>query len=396
MPRILVFNVPSQGHINPTLPLVRELVQRGAEVTYYLTPAYRQAIEATGATFCAYEAIPDDYFESHGLDGSNPPKTALTLIKTAQAILPDLLQITRDLQPDIILYDSMCPWGWMVGEVTGIPHVSSMSLFMFDTLLLIRSGASGALIPMMLRNFGKIPKFNRIAGELNKQYGIKNPGFAQFLNATGKITISYTSKMLQPAGDKMPSSIKFVGPAIEPRLDNSDFPFDQLSGQPLIYISLGTVINQNVAFYRQCIEAFGGKPYQVVLSIGKKTDIAALGAIPANFIVRNFVPQLEILQKASLFITHAGMNSVHEGLYYHVPLLLVPQQVEQRYVAMRIQMLNAGLMLASTTPSAADLLSNAQRILQDAKFKQGAAEVGKSLKEAGGVQRAAGEILQLV
>jgi MGT family glycosyltransferase len=271
-----------------------------------------------------------------------------------------------------------------------------MSLFMFDAMSMIRAGVLPSLLRLMIPNLPKLPQFSRVTAEIERQYGVKSPGFAQFLNTTGTITISYTSKLLQPGNEKMPDSIKFVGPSVQPRTDQSDFPFDQLTGQALIYISLGTVINQNQEFYQRCFQAFGDSGCQVVMSVGKKMDIASLGELPENFIVRNFVPQLEILQRAALFITHSGMNSVHEGLYYNVPLLLVPQQVEQRYVASRIQELGAGLMLSSATPSVHELQTSARGIMDDTQFKRQATVAGDSLRQAGGHQRAADEILLLI
>src|SRR5262245_61437773 len=111
--RVIFFNVPTQGHINPTLPVVAELARRGVEVIYYLTESYRERIEATGATFRAYDQVRDDYFDVRKLDGSNPPRSAELLMETSQQILLELLDIVRKEQPSVILHDSMCPWGWL-------------------------------------------------------------------------------------------------------------------------------------------------------------------------------------------------------------------------------------------------------------------------------------------
>jgi MGT family glycosyltransferase len=391
MVKVFVFNVPAAGHVNPTLPVVRELVERGANVTYYLTPGYQKAVEATGATFCPYENIPDNYFEQHKLDGSNPPQTALTLARTSRELLPGLVRLIETEKPDVIVYDSMCPWGWIAAAATNTPAVSSMSLLVMTPAMIM-----SRFIPLMgvaLRNFGALREVQAIGKEIARQYTVKAPGFMDFINYMGEKTVNYTSQMLQPDGDKMSSSIKFVGPSIEPRTDTSGFPFDQLNTKPLIYISLGTVINQNVDFYRQCFAAFKNMDVQVVMSVGKKTDIKSLGDIPQNFIVRNFVPQLEVLQRAALFITHAGMNSVQEGLYYNVPLLLVPQQDEQRFVAQRIEGLGAGVMLHNTTPTSKDLYEVARRVLENAGYRDAATKVGESLRSAGGYPRAADEVL---
>lgn len=395
MSKAIFFNVPTQGHVNATLPLTAELMRRGENVVYYLTENYRAKIEATGATFRAYDQIRDDYFESHGLDGSNPLLTARTLIETSQQILPGLIEIARAEKPDYILHDSMCPWGGLVAKALKIPTVSSMSLLMFTPMLLIKSGSFFPMMGKMLTNFPNLRRFSKISEEIKQKYRIEVPAFADFLNTTGTITINYTSSVFQPSIESFSDTIKFVGPSIAPRTDTSGFPFDQLGTKPLIYISLGTVINQNQDFYRQSIAAFRDSDYHVVMSIGQRTNIADLGEIPAHFIVRNFVPQLEILQRAALFITHAGLNSVHEGLYYNVPLVLVPQQVEQNYVAGRAEQLGAGVKLPNNQVTPQRLRETAARVLAASSFRQSAAKVGESLRNAGGYQRAVDEIFAM-
>ena len=116
----------------------------------------------------------------------------------------------------------------------------------------------------------------------------------------------------------------------------------------LYYISLGTLFNEHPEFYRHCFAAFANSMYQVVLSVGHKTPLSSLGDIPPKFIVQNYVPQLEILQRANVFISHGGMNSVSEALYYGVPLLVIPQSADQPWVAKRVAQLGAGKLLPRT------------------------------------------------
>lgn len=113
----------------------------------------------------------------------------------------------------------------------------------------------------------------------------------------------------------------------------------------IIYISLGTIYNSSLEFYENCFKAFKDMDVEVVMSIGKKIDINTFKDIPSNFIVRNYVPQLEILKYADIFITHGGMNSTNEGLYYELPLVLIPQSVDQPFVANRVAKLGAGIVL---------------------------------------------------
>ena len=393
MTKALFFNVPSSGHVNPSLPVTAELVRRGVQVIYYLTESYRQKVEATGAEFRSYPAPLDDTLFD-GLDGSKPPLTAERLVRMTHALLPALEAIIHVEKPDVILHDSMCPWGWIVAQWCGIPSVSSMSLLLFTAPMMIRSGMLPDIVRVMVTQTGSIRTYGRIAQAITARTGVRLPTLAAFLNMQGTITLSYTSHMFQPLAAAFGNSVKFVGPMVEPRPDAPAFPFDQLNGQPLIYVALGTVVNHNVPFYKACIAAFRDAPVQVVMSIGQQTPLDALGTLPPNFIVRPFVAQLEVLARASVFITHAGMNSVHEGLYFDVPLILVPQQTEQTFVANRVADLGAGVRVARHTPE--NLRHAAELVLTRSEFRQRAREIGESLRAAGGVKRAADEVIALM
>lgn len=396
MAKFLVFNVPAQGHINPTLPVVAELVRRGHQVSYMLTEGSRAAVEATGAAFLPYPQIDDHFFQDNGLNGSNPVKAAAVLLETSRALLPDLLELTQQEAPDAIIYDSMCPWGWLVAQCTGIPSVSSNSLLFITPSMILKAGMLHKLMGIYLHSLPALLRHGRAATAIRRSYGVSKRGFLDTLVSLGTITVSYTSALFQPESERLDETIKFVGPSLERRFDTSEFPYTRLDGRRLIYISLGTIINQNRRFYQQCFDAFRDSDYQVVLSVGKQTDIASLGTIPDNFIVRQFVPQIELLRLAHLFISHAGMNSVHEALYYNVPLLLVPQQAEQRFVAAQVADFGAGLILEGKGVNADSLRAAAEEILTDDSFKHRASIMGASFRAAGGAQRAADDILALV
>jgi MGT family glycosyltransferase len=246
----------------------------------------------------------------------------------------------------------------------------------------------------VLRNLGYLGRFRRAALELEKQYGVRLGGFVDALTAHGTITLAYTSALFQPGSDKLGRHVRYVGPLIAPRPHDESFPWERLSERKLIYISLGTLVNNNPDFFRTCVEAFSGQPYQVVLSIGDKVDPGQLGAIPENCLVRRSVPQLEILERAALFISHAGMNSVSESLYYGVPLLMAPQQQEQAFTATRVEQLGAGLRLRPPiTPRG--LLDAATLVLTDESFRSKAQRLRDSFHRAGGIGRAADEVLSL-
>jgi len=206
------------------------------------------------------------------------------------------------------------------------------------------------------------------------------------------LNLVYTSAYFQPFASSFPESFKFVGPSLSNGSESEAPAFPELGEAPLIYISLGTVFNEQAGFYRMCFEALSGLKQPVVLSVGSKTDIATLGNIPKNFVVRNIVPQLQVLRRSVLFVTHGGMNSVNEALYYGVPLIVIPQAADQGWVAQRVAELGAGKTLMKARLSAPRLRAAAQAILANPSFREASARIGKSFREAGGFTRAADEI----
>lgn len=164
------------------------------------------------------------------------------------------------------------------------------------------------------------------------------------------------------------------------------------NGRKVIYISLGTVLNKKQDFYQNCIKAFEKTDYDVVMSVGEKTDISSLGDIPENFTVKPSVNQIAVLQKADVFITHCGMNSVNESLYFGVPMVLFPQHSEQRVVAVRVAELGAGSELKGKKPK--QLEKAVTEVLANKKYKEKALKLSEAFQNAGGAVRAADMILK--
>jgi MGT family glycosyltransferase len=395
MLKALVFNVPAHGHINPSLPLVAELCRRDHQITYVATERYRASIEAAGALFQAYASLRDDYFDRNGLHGGLPNKVADHLIATSQQILPELLDIARAARPDYIIYDGMCPWGYFVARILRLPAVVSLALMAPvspPATALLNWPTLRMVVPMLLRDIGKGVAANRRVRRLAKQYAIPPLGPSSLLSAPGDLAISYTSAYFQPFADTVPDTVRFVGWTLRESPASEAFALDVPPGKRLIYISLGTINNKAVAFFKHCIEAFRGQDDYVLMSTGNAIDPAVFGMLPANIAIRRWVPQSEVLKRASLFISHGGLNSVHDALYCGVPLLLVAQQEEQEFNARRVVELGAGLLLPKSQVTPAALRTLAARLLAAASFKAQAQRIGATLREAGGAARAADEV----
>jgi MGT family glycosyltransferase len=131
-----------------------------------------------------------------------------------------------------------------------------------------------------------------------------------------------------------------------------------------------------------------------VLSRGRQVDPAALGPVPDNFLVSAYVPQLDILSRARVFVTHAGMNSTMESLYYGVPMVAVPQTQEQVVTARRIAEMGLGIALEKEAVNVAMLRDAIELVANDPAFLQRVEHMQRLTRDAGGYQRATNAIMQ--
>jgi len=209
-----------------------------------------------------------------------------------------------------------------------------------------------------------------------------------FLTHTEALNIVFMPRAFQPAGETFDERFVFVGPSIFPRKGTPAFPLGRLGGQPTLFISLGTAFNNRPDFFKLCLQAFDYQPWQVVMAYGKHVDEAPLGAVPQNFLLASYVPQLEVLQQTGVFVTHGGMNSVMESLYFGVPVVVVPQIIEQEMTARRCAELGLGIALDPNNLSADTLRAAVEEVHNTPIFRERILAMQQTVRAAGGYQRA--------
>ena len=195
----------------------------------------------------------------------------------------------------------------------------------------------------------------------------------------------------------IPPMLHYAGPLAANRPSgNTDFPWDRLDGRPLIFASLGTISDPfNLPIFRKILAACAGVNAQLVLALGKWTDHKGpsvrerLGEIPGDPLIVDFAPQVELLEKAALVITHAGQNSVMEALSRAVPIVAVPRSADQPGVAARVEYAGAGLRAFFRTVTPEELRHMIQRVLTEDSFRQRAKQLQQAIVAAGGAPRAA-------
>ena len=381
MKNIMVFCIPAHGHHNPTLPVVTELVKRGNRVRYYSFAEFREKIRQTGAEF-----IPCDEFlpglspeQESALKRVSTTEMSVTALRTTAKMDGFLREQVEQFRPDVILSDSVCFWGKLTARKYGIPLVVSTTTFAFN------KHSSGYMKSSFSEIMDLILGSRRVKAELKalERYGYHEKSIMPLVqNDNFTDTIVYATKKYQPCARTFSGHYAFVGPSLFCRQEP-----EKNRERPLVYIAMGTVINDRPDFYHRCVEALAGENLDVLISCGKSLDISALGTLPENVRVCPSVNQPEVLARANVFLTHCGMNSVSESLYMATPMVLFPQTNEQRAVARRAGELGAGVLLKSD--GVQEIREAVLTVLENPEYARSAGNCSRDFRAAPGPEGAA-------
>lgn len=381
MKNIMFFCIPAYGHHNPTILVVRELVNRGNAVRFYSFNEFKAKIETTGAEFISCDAYVPEMSEKVEKGEKVMSTTDMTIVDLQTTAKMDafLKEQVETFKPDVIVADSVCFWGKLTARKYGIPLVVSTTTFAFN-----QHSSS-----YMKSSFGEIADLilgqKRVKEELKKleQYGYHEKSIMPLVrNDNYTDTIVYASPKYQPFSNTFSKHYAFVGPSV-----SADDAPNKNGQKPLVYISLGTVVSYKPDFYKKCIEALRDEDVDVIISCGKAVDPDSLSELCNHVKVYKSVNQLEILSKANVFLTHNGMNSTSESLYMATPMVLFPQTNEQRAVARRVKELGAGIELKDE--SIETIHDTIMEVLHNSTYADAAKECCDDFRSASGPKGAA-------
>ena len=381
MKKIAFFCIPAHGHTNPMLPVAAELVKRGNTVRFYSFNEFEEKIKATGAEFISCDVYLPELSEQEEAELKNVSTTEMTVqdIRITLSMDSFLNEEFKTFRPDVVYTDSVCFWGKLNAWKHHVPMVVSTSTFAFNQL----SSQYMKNTPKEMADM--VLGLPRVSKELKKlePYGYHVKGALSLVQSDNQTdSIVYTSRRFQPYAESFSDHYAFVGPSVL-----SKAVPDKTKERPLVYISLGTVINDRPDFYTKCIEALRDQNVDVVISCGNAIDRGALGTLPDNIQVYPYVNQLDILSRADVFITHCGMNSVSESLYMAAPMVLYPQTSEQKAVARRVTEIGAGTVLKDD--SADGTRSSVHEILSSSAYREAADACSTDFRSCTGAAGAA-------
>ncbi|GAB1822549.1 macrolide family glycosyltransferase [Herbidospora sp. RD11066] len=382
MAHIAMFAVPAHGHVNPSLAVIAELVRRGHRVTFPTTAHFTDAVASAGA-----EPLPhDSVFPEPGKAWPYADDDILMAFKSffdeAVHVLPQVEKLYADDRPDLILYDI----GGYPGRV--LAHKWNIPIVQLSPTYVGWDGYEEEVAVGVEELVRSVPGGDDYYADFTSWLA-GNGIEISYNNFTGRPPrcIALIPKVLQPNADRVPDTITFVGPTLADRAHQGTW--EPPNAKPVLLVSLGSAYTDRPEFYRNCVAAFSGLGWHVVLQIGAKVDPAVLGEVPGDVEVHSWVPQLAVLARASAFVTHAGMGGTMEGLYHGVPMIAVPQAADQFQNAERLQELGIGRHIPTEEATPERLREVFLELTSDPEAAARLAAIRAELRDNGGTAKAA-------
>ena len=403
------------GHLNPMFALGRELKRRGHRVTFIGVLDAQASTRAAGLEFQAiaeseypFGAMPKLFAQMGELSGLDALRYAFSDFQQWNSmLLRDAPGAIREAGVEALLVDQVIPVRETLAEFLDVPWIEVCNALIInpdDTIApFFTTWSYNPAWWARLRNLAAYLLFSRIAGpieKVNEQYrrqwklplhSSSNQRFSPL------VTISQQPAELEFPRQTLPDYFHFTGPYHDSTGRVSvDFPYEKLTGQPLIYASMGTIQNRLMGVFHTIASACVGLDAQLVISLGGSGSPESLQELPGDPLVVGYAPQLELLKKATLTITHAGMNTTLECLTNGVPMVAIPITHDQPGVAARIAWTGAGEFVPLSRLSVPRLRGAIQRVLTQDSYKKNAIRLQEAIRRAGGVSRAVDIIEQAV
>lgn len=396
------------GHLNPLIALALELRGRGHRITFFEKPKIETRVRDAGLDFCAIGT------QESPFKRKATPAGKARLWSGFSALRFNLRRVTYDLDVyfreteralrtagvDALIVNEIAVTGPTVAELLGLPYfVLSTSVphnfgwspyrpfsgYRFRQSWI--SPLERALLEVScVRMRGPI---RRAVNQYRASRGLRpingvpalHPPLAQ---------ITQLAECLDLPRDNFPDGFHYTGPfAQHGTRQNTSFPWERLNGKPLIYASLGTTRNAQAYVLTMIAEACRNIDAQLLISLGGRFDGEMLGPLAGEPVVVEYVPQLEILKRAALVITHAGPNTVFETLMEGKPMVAIPIAHDQPAIAARLARLGIAEVLPIMQLSNNTIRNAVEKTLTNPSYREAAVNIQRKLRGLKGVERAA-------
>jgi zeaxanthin glucosyltransferase len=416
MPHFGIICPPVPGHLNPILALGRELQARGhsitlinfldAEIAAQKAEVKFQAIAATEYPLGKVRELQEIDGKLSGLDALK--FTIQAFREAGELRLRYIPAIAKEIELDALLVDQVCFEGGTIAEHLGIPFITICNALI-------------AHIEPDIPPFATTWSYQPIWwARWRNQIGYTL--FKLLISAAMKPITSYRQQWsLQPYSNlqdawstvaqisqqpvefdfprkKLPAQFHYTSPFINSQSRKLvDFPWNELNEQcPLIYASMGTLKNRKKEVFEAIAMACTDIDAQLVISLGGASEPKYFGELPGFPVVVSYAPQLELLQRASLCITHAGINTVLESLRAGVPMVAIPVGDDQPGIAARLAWVGAGEFIELEKLNSEQLRMLVQKVLTETSYQENARRLQTAIGKIDGVKKAADIVEQAI
>ena len=405
MARFGVLCYQGAGHLNPLIALSRELMSRGHEVIFFLPPEVEPRIRQQGLDFCPIDVSGIE--PKRHRTGSAAQSTAgwredilSKISRFDQEIgvyIREYLRAIRTARVDALLMGEITLAGPTVAEILHIPYcVVSTSIphnlgWTVPRVLLPRRTRHEEFDARMFEVtiFSMHGPVLQILDRYRREAGL---GSLSDIEATFPELAHITQwpKCLDTERAELPDRFFYTGPFVNTTGRSPvDFPWHKLNGQRLVYASLGTTRKAAPEIYQRIASACAGLDLQLVITLGGRRNLETFANLSGDPIVVANAPQLDLLKRADLVITHAGPNTVLEALLSGLPMLALPLGLDQPAVAARLQTLGVAEVLSAQHCSEDEIRAAVIRLSTESPYRQLAKAIQTQLRALNGTERAA-------
>jgi dTDP-L-oleandrosyltransferase len=384
----LLLTGPHAGNVYPLLSLVAELTRRGHHVTHLTTVEFADLGTEAGASVLSYDSVVMDVDPAVVFAADDDGATPHMLY------LEENLQILRAAEaafdrspPDVILYEDF-PYiaGQLLAHRWSRPTVrlsmgfASNHAYSYYQDMIDASGIPGPLT---------LERFRTRLADLLEARGVRTSPEA-FWNRVEDLNLVFIPRAFQYAGDTFDEHFTFVGPCLEGRSGHWTPPDDR----PVVLVSLGTNFNDHPEFFRDCAKAFADSPWRLVMTLGSRIDPRELEPLPPNVEAHNWLSHQAVLEHARVCVTHAGMGTVMQSLYWGRPMVVIPHHAfECVAMARRIVQLGLGCRIEAERLDGARVYDAVQEVGEDADMLARVQDMQGQIRSAGGAARAADAVI---
>ena len=352
--RVLFTTTSGRGHFQPMLPLARALARAGHEVRWAAAEQVCTALRDRG-----FDAVPAGIFDVAPSPLRNPPPEIAALPPAerpdhlfalvfgplrAQPMLTDLMAIVERWRPQFLV----CEQGELAGPIAAASHH----------------------VPNVTHAFGRLLPPARVArardsmGDLWRAHGLKPRPYG---GTYDHLYVDIYPPSLQTDDTAHLGAVQLVRPADPIASDDA--------AEPLVYVTLGTVFNDDLPLFGTAVDAARELGIRVVVTLGPGNDPAVLGPQPSHVTVEQFIPQAQLLPACAAVVSHGGSGTFLAALAAGVPQVLLPQAADQFLNAQAGEQAGVAIAVPRAEVSVERVREALKRVLGDGALRAAAERV---------------------